>query len=98
MVGGIAMEKNQRPGPVSGLSGAELVKNRDAIAQLARSGDAKRLITLLQQQGEVQKAAEAAAAGDTGGLAQMVKQLTQTPEGAAVVERLRAQAEKAGLQ
>ena len=42
-------------------------KNRDAITRLAKSSDAQKLMELLRQQnGQVQQAAQAAAAGDPG--------------------------------
>ena len=44
---------------------AELAKNRQAVARLAQSSDAKQLMALLQQQGqEVRQAAQAAAKSD----------------------------------
>ena len=43
-------------------------KNREAISQLARSGDAQKLMALLNKQsGNVQEAAKAAAGGDPAG-------------------------------
>jgi len=83
---------------VKGSPAAELIKNRAAIAQLARSGDAQKLMTMLRQQGGVQQAAEAAAAGDTSGLMALMEQLMNTKEGAQLVERIGDQAKKAGLQ
>lgn len=44
-----------------GISAAELVKNREAISQLAQSSDAQKLMSMLRQHGEVQEAAKAAA-------------------------------------
>lgn len=74
-----------------------LEKNRGALAQLAGSGEAKRLMELLEQQGGVQKAAEAAAGGDTGALLGLVDRLMRTEEGAALVDRIGAKAREAGL-
>jgi len=53
---------------------------------------------MLRQQGGVQQAAEAAAAGDTSGLMALMEQLMNTKEGAQLVERIGDQAKKAGLQ
>ena len=41
-----------------GISAAELVKNREAISQLAQSSDAQKLMSMLRQHGEVQEAAK----------------------------------------
>ena len=67
-----------------------LGKHRQAIAKLAQSGDAQKLVSMLKQAGGVQQAAQAAAQGDAS-------QLMSTKEGAALVERLRRQAEESGL-
>lgn len=77
---------------------ADLVKNREAIAQLAKSEDAKKLMTMLQRQGKVQDAADAAAEGAPDKLVSMVNQLMQSQEGAALVNRIEQQAKKAGLE
>ena len=82
-----------------GFPAAELAKNREAIAQLAKSSDAQRLMTLLKQQsGEVQAAAKAAAAGDPSRLMAMMDQLMHSKEGADLVDRIGAQAKRAGLE
>ena len=74
-------------------------KDRDAIAQLAQSSDARKLRELLQQQsGEVRQAAQAAAAGDPSQLMAMMDQLMHSKEGAALVDRIGAQAKQAGLK
>lgn len=88
--------KNQ--GKAQSSPAAELAKNREAIARLAGSGEAQRLIAMLQQQGGVQQAARAAAAGDASGLVEMVNRLMKTQEGARLVEQIGEQAQKAGLQ
>lgn len=81
-----------------GATAAELVKNRDAITQLAKSNDAQKLMSLLQQRGGVQEAAKAAAGGDPSQLMDMMNQLMNTKEGAELVDRIGAQAKKAGLE
>ena len=71
---------------------AELMKNREAISQLAQSSDAQKLMALLKQQsGGVQQAAQAAAAGNPS-------QLMASKEGAELVDRIGAQAKQAGLE
>ena len=71
--------------------------DRAALAQLAGSGEAKRLMELLNSQGGVQQAAKAAAGGDTKALLGMVDRLMKTQEGAALVEQIGARAKEAGL-
>lgn len=84
-VGGIMMELTHQ--------------NREAIAQLAKSGDAQKLMELLQQQsGQVKQAAQAAAAGDPGQLMAMMDQLMRSKEGAELVNRIESQAKQAGLK
>lgn len=83
---------------LKGMAASELVKNRDAISRLAQSGDAQRLMALLQQRGGVQEAAKAAADGDPSQLMTMMNQLMSTREGAELVERIGDQAKKAGLE
>lgn len=85
-------------GPMQTATAAQLVKNRDAIAQLAKSSDAKRLMDLLKQNGGVQQAAAAAAAGDPSQLMAMMNQLMSTQEGAQLVDRIGRQAKQSGLE
>ena len=74
-------------------------KNRDAIAQLAQSGDAKKMMELLQRQsGQVKQAAQQAAAGDPAQLMAMMDQLMHSKEGAELVNRIDSQAKQAGLK
>ena len=74
-------------------------KNRDAITRLAKSSDAQKLMELLRRQnGQVLKAAQAAAAGDPGQLMAMMDQLMRSKEGAELVDRIDSQARQAGLK
>ena len=74
-------------------------KNREAISQLARSGDAQKLMALLNKQsGNVQEAARQAAAGDPSQLMTIMNQLMHSKEGAELVDRIGAQAKQAGLK
>ena len=82
----------------TGNSAAELMKNREAIAKLAASEQARQLMELLERRGGVQQAARAAAAGDTGALTAMVEELMQTQQGADLVQRISQQAKQAGLE
>lgn len=74
-------------------------KNRDAIARLAKSDDAQKLMELLQRQsGQVKQAAQQAAAGDPAQLMTMMDQLMHSKEGAELVNRIDSQAKQAGLK
>lgn len=86
-------KKQAAPAPM----GEGLGRHRQAITKLAQSGDAQKLVSMLKQTGGVQQAAQAAAQGDTSQLMSMMNQLMNTREGAALVERLRRQAEESGL-
>ena len=63
---------------------ADLVKNKEALNRLARSGDAQRLMELLRQGGGIQ-------------LVGMMQRLMNTPEGGELVERISRQARQSGL-
>ena len=79
--------------PAASQMGEALGRHRQAIAHLAQSGDAQKLVSMLKQTGGVQQAAQ----GDASQLMGMMNQLMSTKEGAALVERLRRQAEESGL-
>ena len=89
MLGGIALQKEPRK-PEQNL-------NFSVLSELARSADAKRLMAMLQQQGEVHAAAEAAAAGDPAKLMELMNGMLQTKDGADLVDRIGKQAKQAGL-
>lgn len=76
---------------------ADLMKNREAIGKLAQSGQAKRLVQLLDQSGGVKAAAQAAAAGKPEHLMSMMNQLMSTREGAQLMESISQQVKQAGL-
>lgn len=71
--------------------------NRGAVEQLARSGEAKRLMELLGTQSETKRAAQAAAGGDVSELTAMLKRLMSSQEGKELVQRLAGQAKRSGL-
>lgn len=75
-----------------------LVKNKDAFSRLAKSGEAQRLMELLQQEGGVKEAAQAAAGGKPEQLMAMMNQLMKSQEGAKLVEQIGRQAKQAGLE
>lgn len=76
---------------------ADLMKNRETIGKLAQSGQAKRLVQLLDQSGGVKAAAQAAAAGKPEQLMSMMNQLMSTREGAQLMESISQQVKQAGL-
>lgn len=81
-----------------GITASDLVKNRSAIGQLAKSNDAQRLMELLKQDNGAQQAAEAAAGGNPRQLMDMVSRLMKTNEGAQLIDRISEQARQSGLE
>ena len=71
---------------------AEQLKSNPALLrQLAQSRDGQALMRMLTQQDQgasLQKAAQSAAKGDPAELARMVTKMMQSPDGAALVERI----------
>lgn len=68
---------------------AALLKNKAALQSLLQSPDAIRLMQLLNQQGgNLNAAARQARQGDTKAISSMLNSLTQTKEGAELVNRL----------
>ncbi len=59
----------------------ELMQNPSALKALLRSPETKRLISLLQKQGDLQGAAKQAKAGDASALQEMLRNLGQSREG-----------------
>ena len=96
--GVIAVEHKRGQEHLTGRAALELGKNREAITRMAKSGEARRLMELLEREGGVQQAAKAAAAGDPRSLMSMMEQLMRTKEGAELIERIESQAKKEGLR
>lgn len=74
-----------------GMAGDEsFQKNKDAMMSLVQSRDAKKLMQMMKQLsgGELQSVAEAAMNGNTDPLNDLMNKLSQSPEGAKVVENL----------
>ena len=71
---------------------AEQLKNNPAMLRsLMQSRDGQALLRMLTQQDQgasLQQAAQSAVKGDTTQLARMVTQVMQSPDGAALVERI----------
>ena len=89
--------QHKNRGEGTSLPIGERVKDPAALARLARSGEARQLVSLLKQSGGVQEAARAAADGDPGQLMQMMDRRMNTREGAELVERISRQAKESGL-
>ena len=69
----------------------QLKQNPAMLRTLMQSGDGQKLIRMLTQgdQGAgLQQAVQAASAGDSTQMVQMVKRLMESPDGAALVERI----------
>lgn len=97
MLGVIILQGKERESGLTESPAEALAKNRQAIAALAKSGEAQKLMAMLQKQGGVQDAARAAAAGNTAQLMAMMERLLGSREGAELVERITDQARKSGL-
>jgi len=75
----------------------QLKQNPEMLRTLMQSGDGQKLIRMLTQgdQGAgLQRAVQAASAGDTAQMMQMVKRVMQSPDGAALVERINRAVQK----
>ena len=88
----------QRDQDFQTAAASHMVKNRDAIRQLAQSGEARRLVSLHQQNGSVESAAQAAAKGRPQELMSMLQNLLATQEGAQLVQNIERQAKQSGLE
>lgn len=71
--------------------------NTAGLQELAKSGDMKKLMTLLQKNGAVGDAAKSASKGDATALLGMLQQLMSTEEGAGLIETIQEKAKKAGI-
>lgn len=81
-----------------GMGGfAKQLQGNAAVQKLLKSEDTKRMIQLLEQQGSVQDAARSAAEGNPAQMIEMMKTLMSSKEGAQLVDRIKGQAEQAGL-
>lgn len=73
---------------------AQLQQNRGMLAQVAKTGEARRLAEMLKQSGPMEEAAQAAAQGDTAQLMGMVQKLMNDPEGAKLIQSINRQVEQ----
>ena len=81
----------------SGIDSSGRGNKQEAIAKLARSGDAQQLMKLLKKENNMQGAAQAAAAGNPGELLGMLQRLMSTPEGTKLIENISQKAKESGL-
>ena len=68
-----------------------LLGNRKALEQVAKSPDARTLVSMLakdRDEAQLQKMAQSAMGGDTAALQSLVNSITATPEGAELLRRL----------
>lgn len=75
----------------------QLRKNPAMLKSLMQSRDGQTLMRLLTQEdggAGLQKAVRSAAKGDAAAMTQMVSQIMQSPEGAALVERINKAVQK----
>ena len=75
----------------------QLRKNPAMLKSLMQSRDGQTLMRLLTQEdggAGLQKAVRSAAKGDAAAMTQMVNQIMQSPEGAALVERINKAVQK----
>lgn len=66
----------------------QLKKDPKMLRSLMQSSDGQNLMRMLSREGGLQQAAQAAAKGSPAQLAEMVNRLMQSPEGAALAERI----------
>ena len=67
----------------------ELRENPALVQSVMRSRDGQALMRMLDQQGEgFQKAVQSAAHGDSAEMARRLRTMAQSPEGAALMERI----------
>lgn len=75
----------------------QLKQNPAMLRALMQSGDGQKLIRMLTQgdQGAgLQRAVQSASAGDTAQMVQMVKRVMESPDGAALVQRINQAVQK----
>lgn len=70
---------------------ASLLNNRKTMEQMLESSDAQALASMLTKhhdQGELEKMAQQAMGGDTAAIQSLVRSITESPEGAELLQRL----------
>ena len=76
---------------------AKQMQDNKNLQKLLEGEDTRRMMELLGSRESVQQAAKAAMAGDPAKLMELMRNLTKSPEGAQVVERVTEQAQNSGL-
>lgn len=72
----------------------QLKRNPRMLQSVMQSGDGQKLMQMLSREGGLQQAAQAAAKGSPAQLTEMVNRLMQSPDGAALVERINRTVQK----
>ena len=89
------MASKSQPGSILNTPQAErLLRDKAALEKLLRSPDTKALMEMLERQGGLQAAADAAMRWDTTQLQSLVGKVMGNPAGAGVVERITRSAPK----
>lgn len=88
------MNKQQPPGFMNDPQVTKLMKDTAAVEKMVKSPDASALMEMLNREGGLKTAAEAAMKGDLTQLQGMLDRLMKDPDGAKVVERLSKTAPK----
>ena len=89
------MASKSQPGSILNTPQAEkLLRDKAALEKLLHSPDTKALIEMLERQGGLQAAADAAMRGDPTQLQGLVNRVMGDPAGAGVVERITRSAPK----
>lgn len=88
------MKKQQPSGFMNDPQVAKLIKDTATIEEMVKSHDASTLMEMLNREGKLKTAAEAAMKGDLTQLQEMLNRLMKDPDGAKVVERLSKTAPK----
>lgn len=80
--------------PMNGPEASALLGNPAALKSLLQSPETRRLMELLQKQGNLQSAAEKAKTGDTRDLQAMLSRLQSSPEGGDALARMEQKLQK----
>jgi hypothetical protein len=96
LFGGFAMSQPDLNQFAGDPKAAALLRNPAALKALLASPEARKLLTLLNEQNgaNLHQAAQQAGAGNTAALSAMLKQLSQSAEGKAALDHLAGQIEK----
>lgn len=80
--------------PLGSPEAAELLRRPAELRRLLQSPETRRLIALLQRQGNLDAAARQAKAGDPSALQSMLSGLSDSPEGAQALGQMQQQLDR----